>query len=232
MQAQDVMTTNVITVDPQASVREVATFMLVKGISALPVVDREGNLVGIVSEGDLMRRVDPGNERRRSWWLEIFAGRSNEALAKDYVKAHACKVEDLMTRDVITAPPAVTLRHLAELLERNRIKRVPIVQDGKIVGIVSRANLIQALATNGSQSKQEVGRTDTIIRREVLDHFRSHDWSKYLHLNATVHDGTVALWGNVGSESEKQAARVTAELVPGVRVVENNITVLPVVAGF
>jgi len=166
MQAQDLMTTNLFTVDPQASVRE-AAFMLLKGISVLPV-DRQGNLVGIISEGDLMRRVEPGTQRRRSWWLEIFAGRSNEELAGDYVKAHARKVEDLMTRDVITAGSTATLGELAELLETNRIKRVPIMQDGKIVGIISRANLIQALASRSTHSKQEVGRTDSTIRRRPL----------------------------------------------------------------
>ena len=147
MNASDVMVTNVIAVGSNASVQEVADILLTNRISAAPVVDDHGELIGIISEGDLIRRAQSGTERHRSWRLEIIASESKEDLAIEYVKSHASKVGDVMTHEVITATPGTPLRDVAALLEKNRIKRVPIVERGKMVGIVSRANLVQALAT-------------------------------------------------------------------------------------
>src|SRR5437016_10449224 len=143
MRAADVMTTDVVAVGPDARVVEVAETLLASRISAVPVIGEGGELVGIVSEGDLMRRSETGTERRRAWWLEALVGRTT--LANDYVQANAQKVADIMTRNVVTATPDTPLGEIAALLERHHIKRVPIVRDGKILGIVSRANLIQAL---------------------------------------------------------------------------------------
>src|SRR5665647_3102869 len=145
MKARDVMVSPVITVRPSASVREVAQIFLERRISAVPVVDEHGKLVGIISEGDLMHRAEPGTERKRSWWLQGFTG--DETLAAEYVRAHARKVADVMTRHVIFAAPDMPLYEIANMLESNSIKRVPIVKDGQVVGIVSRANLIQAVAS-------------------------------------------------------------------------------------
>jgi len=232
MQASDVMVANVVSVSPAASVREVARILLSNQISAVPVLDELGRLVGIVSEGDLMRRAELDTEHRRSWWLRLFSGKDKEALAIEYMKSHAQRAEDIMTREVITAAPATPLREIAALLEKNHIKRVPIVdEDSVVVGIVSRANLIQALATVGEDDVQ-TGTDDSTIRQRVMAQFQSEEWSKYSTLNATVQGGMVELWGFVGSEAEKEAARVAAELVPGVRAIENNVTVRPVAAGF
>ena len=154
MKARDIMVMNVITVGPEASVRQVADILFKNRISALPVVDEHGELIGIVSEGDLARRAELETDYRRSWWLETFARKSKETLAVEYVKSHARRVKDVMTRRVITATPATSLRDIAALLEKNRIKRVPIVAKGRVVGIVSRANLIQALASLSEESKQ------------------------------------------------------------------------------
>jgi CBS domain-containing protein len=145
MRAADVMTIDVVTVGPDARVVEVAETLLASRISAVPVIGERGDLVGIVSEGDLMRRSETRTERRRAWWLEAFAGRTT--LANDYVQANAQKVGDIMTRNVVTATPDTPLGEIAASLERHHIKRVPIVRDGKVLGIVSRANLIQALAS-------------------------------------------------------------------------------------
>jgi CBS domain-containing protein len=231
MNASDAMAINVITVAPAASVQEVATLLLNHHISALPVVDGEGSLVGIISEGDLVRRAELGTDHRRSWWLDLLAGRTNERLALEYVKSHARRVEDVMTRDVITAPPGTPLRDIAALLEKKGIKRVPIVENGKLVGIVSRANLIQALASTAQEDKQ-ITTSDSVIRQKVMANFKSEEWSKHSTLNVTVAAGTVQLWGFVGSDAEKEAARVAAELVPGVRAIENNVVVRPIAAGF
>ena len=133
--ARDVMVSPVITVKPSSSVKEVATTLLERRISAVPVVDDHGKLVGIISEGDLMHRSEAGTERQRSWWLLGWTG--DETLAAEYVKAHARKVADVMTRNVITATPETPLQEIAALLEKNAIKRVPIVKDDQLVGIVS-----------------------------------------------------------------------------------------------
>jgi CBS domain-containing protein len=231
MKASDVMVTKVIAVGPTASVREAANVLLANRISALPVIDEHGELVGIVSEGDLMRRAELGTERRRSWWLELLVGESKETLATKYLKSHARKVGDVMTRDLITATPTTPLGDIAALLEQKRIKRVPIVEHGNMIGIVSRANLIQALASLRNENEPETI-DDSIIRDKVMAQFSSEPSTKFSMLNAMVHSGTVELWGVVGSEAEKEAARVAAELIAGVRAVENNVTVRPLVSGF
>ena len=146
MKARDVMVSPVISVKPSCTVKEVAQTLLERRISAVPVVDDTGKLVGIVSEGDLMHRAEIGTQRRHSWWLRVLTG--DDALAAEYTKAHARTVADVMTREVITASPDTPLHEIAALLERRSIKRVPIVRDGALLGIVSRANLLQALASS------------------------------------------------------------------------------------
>jgi len=189
-----------------------------------PRLDEHGRLIGIISEGDLLRRVELETDYRRSWWLKIFARKSKEALAIEYRKSHARRVKDVMTRRVITARPATPLRDIAALLEKNRIKRVPIVANRKVIGIVSRADLIQALASFRKESEQSTI-TDSMIRKRIMAHFKSEQWSKHSLLNATVQGGTVKLWGIVDSEAEKEAARLAAEQVAGVQAIENNLIV-------
>jgi CBS domain-containing protein len=210
-------------------VQDVAEILLERRISGVPVIDRAGNLVGIVSEGDLMRRADSGTEHRRSWWLRLFMGR--EGLALEYVKEHARKVEDIMTRDVITAVPGTPVGEIADLLERNAIKRVPIVQSGKVVGIVSRANLLQALAALRKQITVERPMDDAALREQVLRQLNTEPWMRTSLINVTAHDGTVDLWGIVETSSEKKAIRVAAEVTPGVRTVNDAIIVRPMAAG-
>src|SRR5262249_12175759 len=166
MIAADVMASNVITVRPETSVREVANLLLTHRISALPVVDEAGELVGIISEGDLIRRAETDTERRRSWWLELLIG--STPLATEYVKSHARKVADVMQRRVITATPETPLRDIAELLEKNHIKRIPIVKKRKIVGIVCRANLVQALASRWQEKEAQPAGGDLTIREEIM----------------------------------------------------------------
>jgi CBS domain-containing protein len=230
MRARDIMVTNVITVRPEASVRDVAKVLLANRISALPVIDDQGRLVGIISEGDLVRRAELGTNHHRSWWLELFSGMNKEVLATRFLKSRGRKVKDVMTtKNLITAEPTTPLRDIAVSLEKNRIKRLPIVAKGQVVGIVSRANIIQALAglPEGPERKTT---SDSMIRKSIMKQIKSGKWSKGSLLNVTVQDGRVQLWGVVDSEAEKQAARVAAELVEGVKAIENNVIVLPVVA--
>ncbi len=224
MKASDVMVTNVISVAPNACVQDVAHILLKNHISAVPVVDADGAIVGIVSEGDLMRRAETGTLRRRPWWLAVLTGR--EGLAAEYVKEHSRKVADIMTRNVVTVQPDTPLAEVAAILEKNRIKRVPVVKNGKIVGIVSRANLLQALA---SMRKEIEGVTpsDSVIRERVIEKLKAEPWARPSLINVIVQNGTVDLWGVVDSQTEKKAVRVAAEITPGVTAVNDNLIIRP-----
>jgi CBS domain-containing protein len=223
MKAADVMISNVVTVSPDASVRDVANILLTNRISAVPVVQPNGDLVGIISEGDLLRRVEADTERRRSWWLELLIG--SAPLAAEYVKSHARKVADVMTREVITATPDTPLREIAALLEKNGIKRVPIVKKRKVIGIVSRANLVQALVARREEVEQRPAVDDLTIREEVMARLDGQSWTRLSPVNVIVHDGIVDLWGVVDSESVKQAVRVAVEVTPGVTVIHDHLVV-------
>jgi CBS domain-containing protein len=223
MKAADVMVSPVVTVGPECSVLDVAETLLENRISAVPVVSNGADLVGIVSEGDLIRRTEMDTERRRSRWLALLIG--CQPLAAEFVKSHGCRVADVMTREVIVATPDTPLRHIAALLEKHGIKRVPIVTNGKVVGIVSRANLVQALASVRKEIKAAAATSDLMIRGELLSRLRTEPWARTSRLNVIVHDGTVDLWGVVRSRAEKQAVRVAAELTPGVRAVNDNLIV-------
>jgi CBS domain-containing protein len=224
MKAADVMVSAVISVRPNARVEEVASILLASRISAVPVIDEQGELLGIVSEGDLMRRAEAGTDRSRSWWLEYLTGK--QVLAAEYVKSHSHKVTDVMTRSVITATPKTPLAEIVTLLERNRIKRVPIVQNGKVVGIVSRANLLQALASMPTKNAATTSANDSQIRDEVLSRLNAQLWRPSM-LNVTVRDGTVDLWGFVASDDEKKATRIAVESIPGVKTINDHLTIPP-----
>ena len=226
MKARDVMVSPVITVKPSSSVREVAKTFLERRISAVPVVDDQGKLVGIVSEGDLMHRTEAGTERKRSWWLQGLTG--DETLAAEYVKSHARKVADVMTRRVITASPDSPLHEIASLLENNSIKRVPIVKDGQVIGIVSRANLIQAVASD--RKELEIPVSDEAIRGKILASLQAEPWAHTGLLNVIVKGGVVDLFGITGSDAERKAIRVAAESVPGVCAVHDNFIKRPMEA--
>lgn len=220
MIAKDVMVSPVITVGPAATVREVASLLLENHISAVPVVDAGGRVIGIVSEGDLIHRSEAGTERRYSWWLRVFT--SDRELAENYVKSHAAKVTDIMTSKVVTVTPETPLHEIAAVLEVNQVKRVPVVtSEGDLVGIISRSNLIQAVAT--SRPKLELTLPDVTIRQNVLSVLNRQNWAHSYKLNVTVANGVVDLWGWVDSESERNALRVAAESVSGVRGVRDHM---------
>ena len=223
MKARDVMVSPVVTAQPSSSVKDVAKVFLERRISAVPVVDDHGKLVGIVSEGDLLHRSEAGTERQRPWWLLALTG--DEALAADYVKAHARKVSDVMTTEVITAAPETSLHEIASLLENYSIKRVPIVKDGQLVGIVSRANLIQAVASD--RKRPDIQPSDATIRDKLMTHLKAQRWAHTGLLNATVNNGVVDLWGISNSDVERKAVRVAAESMPGVHAVNDHLITRP-----
>jgi CBS domain-containing protein len=222
MKASDVMVSNVITIGPDASVQDVANLLLSNRISAVPVVDADGRVLGIVSEGDLINRVDTATAHRKSWWLDALA--SNDALALEYIKTHSRNVSDVMTHDVITASPETSVSEIAALLEKNGIKRVPIVKGGKLIGIVSRANLLQGLASLKEKAPQSHS-DDSAIRDQIMRKLSNERWTRPALLTVTVQDGTVDLWGIVDSEVEKKAVSVLAKVTPGVRTVNDNLIV-------
>ena len=236
MRAMDVMTTGVITVDPDMSVQAVAQLLSERGISGVPVVDAANHLVGIVSEGDLLHRVETGTERpperltgrRRSWWLDTIG--SPQELARDYLKSHGRTAEDVMTREVITVTDTTELADVAMLLEIKRIKRVPVLCDGKLVGIVSRANLVRALAATKSNPAMDDDSDDRAVRQRLLaelmgqEWFKVKEWFKIWAADIIVRDRVVHFWFSVDhSEEERRAARIVAENIAGVRRVEEHI---------
>lgn len=225
MKARDVMVTPVVTLKPSQTVREAAGVFAKHRISAAPVVDDSGRLVGIVSEGDLMRRAETGTERSRSWWLALLT--DPQMMADEYTHAHAQKVSDLMSRKPIVAAPDTLLADIATILEKHAIKRVPIVSNGQLVGIVSRANLVQALAAARPALDIPVG--DGAIREKLVSHLKAQPWAHVSQLNITVFDGVVTLWGLVSSDKERRAIRVAAEQTPGVRSVIDNLVVPPTI---
>jgi len=221
MKAADVMATKVITVRLDTPVATVAEVLLANRISAVPVVNDKDALVGIVSEGDLIHRVEAGTERNRSWWLELLTGK--ELLAHEFLKSHARTAADVMTRAVISVQPDTPLSDIASLLEKHRIKRVPVVTNGKIAGIVSRANLIQALVRDAKASEAPVD--DVTLHSNIIEQLRLKPWVDPSTINVIVNNGAVELWGIVDSETQKNAIRVAVEVTPGVRQVANKLVV-------
>lgn len=220
MKARDVMVSPVITVPETCTVRDLARLLLDHRISGVPVVGSNGKIVGMVSEADLMHRVETGTERPSSWWLALISG--ERTLAAEYVQSHASKVKDVMATEVQSAHPDTPLVKIAEIFEENHIKRVPIVNDaGELVGIVSRSNVIQALAA--ARPQLEVNLPDTLIRERLIAELKKQPWSHVHKLNATVTNGTVDLWGFADSEKERQAIRVAAESIPGVVAVNDHL---------
>ena len=235
MRAMDVMTTNVITVGLDTTVQALATLLSERGISGVPVVDNTGKLIGIVSEGDLLHRAETGTERRttrrRSRWLDSFS--ADQEAAREYVKEHGRTVGEIMTREVITVNDTTDLADVATLLETKKIKRVPVLHDGKLVGIISRANLIRALAMTKSEPATEAAGDDRTIRERLLAELQGQEWVHMWAADIIVRDRVVHLWlSDDRSDDERQALRVAAENIPGVRAVQEHIVPTPVFPSF
>ena len=220
MRAIDVMVRDVVTVRPDTDVAEAIKLLAEHDVSALPVLDKEGVLVGVLSEADLIHRTEIGTEKRRPWWLEAVTG--GATLAEEFAKSHGKKVEEVMTDGVISVSEETPLSEIAALFERKRIKRVPVVKDGNLVGIVSRSNLIQALAS-GIGPVDQRDETDRQIRLQLLSRLKDQPWTGFGERNITVSNGVVHLWGLVGSEAERKALLALAEGVPGVARVSDEI---------
>jgi len=213
MKAQDVMVRNVLTVGPDTSVADAVAMLVKHDISALPVVNPDGSLIGILSEADLLEREELGAEHHYPWWIESLTPASK--LAERVAKAHGKRVSEVMSTNVIFASEDTPASEIAALLETHRIKRVPIINDGKIVGIVSRSNLMQALAS--CKLVEPKSKTDRSIRLELLDRLKQQQrWTDFGERNIIVQDGVVHLWGLISSDAERKALAALAEGIPGV----------------
>jgi CBS domain-containing protein len=222
--ARDIMTTRVITIEPDTGVREIASLLLERRISGLPVVDN-GRVVGMVSEGDLLRRFEIGTERKRfegSWWMHLFSSDPGPA---EYVKSHAARAADIMTRPVISVGEELPAVKIAAIFEKRRIKRVPVMRGDWLDGIVTRANLVQALAVKTRAAKGPRAQSDDTIRARLLEELSTQAWW-HATSNVIVADGVVHYWGIYETADDREAARVAAENVAGVRGVDDHRTCL------
>ena len=220
MNAGDIMTPKVVSVVPDASILEAMQLMLANRISGLPVITENGKLVGIVTEGDFLRRAETGTQHRRSRWLELFMGAGK--LAQEYVQTHGRKVSDVMTPDPVTASVDTPLDVVVRLLEERRIKRLPVVRSGVVVGIVSRANLLHALASLARERPNE-DQSDAAIRAQIYAELNRQRWIPKDFINVVVRNGAVEVWGAILDERERQAVRVAVENVPGVKHISDHL---------
>jgi CBS domain-containing protein len=220
MQAKDVMTSTVISVQPDVTVLQAARQMLQHHISGLPVIDHDGELVGILSEGDFLRRRETGTERRRSRWLEFLMGPGR--LAVEYSHSHGTKVTEVMTTDVHTVTEDTNLEDVVELMERRRIKRVPVMRAKKVVGMVTRSNLMHAMVSL-ARAEPKSAKNDAAIRETLLAEMQKETWAPVAMVNVVVRDGVVELWGVIIDERQRDALKVAAENIPGVRAVKDHM---------
>jgi CBS domain-containing protein len=227
MRAHQIMTRSVITVTPDASILEAANTMLRFHVSGLPVVDAAGKLVGIVSEGDFIRRSEIGTQRKRGRWLKFLFGTG--AAATDYVQEYGRKISDVMTREPITIAEDATVEEIVTSMETHGVKRLPVMRGDKLVGIVSRANLLQAVASLVREIPDPTA-DDDHIRKRIIAAIDKNDWSPF-GLNVIVRDGIVHLSGVITDERSRQAAKVAAQNVAGVKQVHDHLCWVDTMSG-
>ena len=220
MRAVDVMTVDPVSISPDASIVEAIRLMLQRKFSGLPVVDGTGALVGIVTEGDLLRRAETGTQRKRPRWIEFLIGSGR--LANEYVQASGRRVHDVMTYDVHTVNEDASLDDIVQQMERYQIKRLPVVRGAQVVGIVSRANLLHALVSLATAAPPPA-KTDVAIREVLLAEFEKLAWAPAALVDPVVKDGVVELWGTITEEAQREALKVCAQNIPGVKAVVSHL---------
>ena len=222
MKAQEIMTRDVITVRSDTLVRDIAALMVEKHISGVPVLTDNGKLIGMVSQSDLLHRAEVGTERKHKWWFRVFA--DSGALAREYAKAHGLKAHDIMSRYVVSVRDDAELRDVADILDKRRIKRVPVVQEDRLVGIITRGDLVRALSQ--VQVSKAVKTIDNAALHKTLhDRIRCQSWISDNYISLTVNDGVVELSGFVETAEQQSALRVLVEETEGVSRVDDKISV-------
>ena len=222
MKVSDVMTRRVVSISPETSILVAADLMLKHHISGLPVIDNHARLAGVVTEGDFLRRAEIDTERKGLKWLDALRGRADAAA--EYVHSHGLAVKDIMTRNPVTVLESTTLDEAVRLMENKNIKRLPVLRDGKLVGIISRANLMRALVSIHRKAP-EPSAEDGTIRDRLLADIAKESWSSGAIVDAVVHEGIVDLWGTLAEPSQREPLVVLAKNVPGVALVEDHLIV-------
>jgi CBS domain-containing protein len=222
MNVSDVMTRKVLSVKPEETVEHAANLMLRHGISGLFVVDDKNTLVGVVTEGDLLRRDEIGTQRHRPWWLRVLVSPGRQAL--DFTHTHGRRVSDVMTAEVITVTPDTPLEDVVLVMEKQRIKRVAVIENGHMIGVVARSDLMRALLSKVRDTKPAETQTDDrSIRTAIMAALDAASWAPMTTLNVTVQDGVVDIWGTITNPDERRAICVCAENVAGVKLVHDHL---------
>lgn len=224
MHAHEIMTSKVHTVGPGASIFEIAKLMTDERIGGLPVVDPDGNMIGIVSETDLLHRVETDTERKRKWWLAPFI--DSDTRARDYVKSHGLKAADVMSRYVISVGKDTKLSEVADVLEANNIKRVPVLDYGKLVGMITRGDLVRMLAKANADRSIPDG-DNASVHKELQERIRQQSWVNASYVNVVVEEQTIELWGFVESEAKRKALLILAREAAGRRRVVDHLQIGP-----
>jgi len=227
MKAIDIMTPGVITVSPETSVYEAARLLVGRRISAMPVLNADGRLVGVISESDLVRRGELRSETRSSWWRALLTSDLRQASA--FLRAHGRQVADVMSREVIAVTARTTMRELAELMERHAIKRLPVMDGHRLIGIVSRRDMLRALLAIDPTELPAGGVEDQAIRQRLMEELKARHWAGSIVTNVIVDTGVVHLWGEAGTTREIDACRALAETIEGVRKVSNHMVLVKTV---
>lgn len=220
MRIADIMTREVITVSPATTVQAIAALLVDREISAVPVVDEAGRLLGIVSEADLLRRSEAPGATERHRWLELFADPDSRAEA--FLKAHGRTAADVMTQDLEVATPATTLEEAARLIRERRVKRLPVVEDGRLVGIVARADLLRGLEQRDAAAERPTP-DDLAIKQRFEAVARQAGFVSVGAVTVVVQDGVVHLWGLAATATERRALELAAAGIGGVREVRNHL---------
>jgi CBS domain-containing protein len=221
MKARDVMTPNVVSVGLDAPVPEIAALMLERRISAVAVVDAAGRAVGVVSEGVLIRRPELETDKPRSRWLRFLLSSDDEA--RDFVKTHGMRAQDVMSRPAVGVPIEASLADIVNLMARQRIKRVLVLDGDRLAGIVTRTDLLRALHAREALPTTAVPPDDRALRETILATLAAEDWAANAIVNVQVTNGQVELWGAVDSEEQRRAIRLAVERIPGVRAIAERL---------
>jgi len=230
MRIRDVMTRDVVSVLPQSTIADAVDLMVRTGVSGLPVIDETGTLVGIVSEGDLLRRPELGTQGPRARWFESLFRPGH--LAEVYAHTHGRKVEEIMSPDVIVIDDGLRLEEAAALMEKHHVKRLPVLHNGKISGIISRADFVRALATFVRQPYEEAPVSDHKIKAAIEAELKAEPWAPVGTIDIVVKDGVVSLNGVITDETQRNAIRVIAENTDGVLQVHDHLSWIAPYTGF
>jgi len=222
MKAYEILTKDPVTVTPDTPVQKVAAILTENRISGLPVVTSEGELIGIISQSDLLHRPENGTERKWKWWLTLIS--NPDSLAREFTKTHGRTAGDVMSRTVVSVPHDADLAHVADVLDRNKIKRVPVLLAGKLFGIITRGDLVRALA--GVEIGKPIDRKeDGSLQKILIDRIDAQPWLRPTYISAIVNNGVVELWGFIGSEDQRKALHVLIQEVAGVRWIEDHLKI-------